>query len=709
MAIATALDDVVSDIRTSSTSTTSSTASLAAWTELLTQDATRLCTTAHWGAALQATFAYLSESYRNVVVVGDRGRADVARFLNVALADPGLFDATSDDSAATDSARLESASSLSQWSGVIKIVHGATRQFRLVSVGNVAANSDLVAWHSFDDSEGRALLRARLRAVTAAAPADVGISLELRTPTQRLGVALFDCSRIGGLRLDLLAQYVRNADVVLWVTALDWSPPTAREAAILDIVAADRALCFVAADFGFEKRTFTFDRFLAALRARWPALFTDDTALHHFAFQLAERAVLRQRLLDVAAAAAATAAAGAPQSPAVVAAAAVGAASSEAESAAMVQAQGLVENVRHALATSDDRRAAALVARRLVTLSHEVSLFASLCLNQGQSVRKREHLRREISLQGIEAALGMLRQLLDSTRDATTATVSEAFVQHCDAYLERFLTARHSASTDYATMCDDFKAHVHVFGAEFEALCRTHADALRRAVLDTLAACESHGAPPCDVDVDWLARSICRCPPGQRTAPRGWDADGVALVDVTAEPVMLEIESGFAVPIVTPIVSSLVSWFHDNRADFRAEASRWRDHARARLVAAVMATTERRNAACQSALARVLELARLQLRIAQLDLELMKDTSEPVREIAARLQHAVTSARTAREELEQMLEALLPALATPKSPQSSPAASTLLPAAQRALAAMAAALAPESLPLVVEASNTTNN
>jgi hypothetical protein len=702
MSVATALDDAVSEIRTSTASSSGTYASQseASWCELLLNDATRLATTAHWGGALQSTFAYLAESYRNVVVVGDRSRADVARFLNVALADPALFDAAAaaeEEKNNSASARLELASSLSQWSGVIKVVHGANRQFRLVSVGANSSSSvdaTIAAWHSFDDSEGRALLRSRLRAVAIAAPADIGISLELRTPAQRLGVALFDCSRIGGLRLDLLAQYVRNADVVLWVTTLDWSPPTPREAAILDIVAADRARCFVAADFSFDKRTFTFDRFLASLRVRWPTLFADDTALHHFSFALAEQAVLRQRLIDVAAAAAANSAPAAP-------------AATEAESAAMVQAQGLVENVRHALAKSDDRRAAALVARRLVTLSHEVSLFASLCLNQGQSVRKREHLRRETSLQGIEAALGMLRQLLESARDATAATASEAFVQHCDAFLERFLMARHSASSAYAAMCDDFKQHVHVFGAEFEALCRTHADSLRRAVLDTLAACESHGAPPCDVDVDWLARSICRQRPGNCTLPRGWDADGIALTDFTNEPVMLEIDGELVVPIVTPIVSSLLSWFHDNRGDFRAEASFWRDKVRSRLVAAVMVTTERRNAACQSALARVLELARLQLRIAQLDLELMKDSSEQARDISTRLQHAVTGARTAREELEQLLEALVPvpptttttATVTTTTTSSSSSSST---SAAQAVASIAAAL--EQIPEVTETS-----
>jgi hypothetical protein len=363
----------------------------------------------------------------------------------------------------------------------------------------------------------------------------------------------------------------------------------------------------------------------------------------------------------------------------------------------MVQAQGFVENVRHALATSDDRRAAALVARRLVTLAHEVSLFASLCLNQGQSVRKREHLRRETSLQGIEAALGMLRQLLDSTRDATAATVSEAFVQHCDAYLERFLNARHSASTPYAAMCDDFKAHVLVFGAEFEALCRTHADALRRAVLDTLAACESHGAPPCDVDVDWLARSICRQPPGKRAAPRGWDADGVALADFTAEPVMLEIEGGFAVPIVTPIVSSLVSWFHDNRADFRAEASHWRDmraraprrrgdrHHRApqrRLPvgAGARARAGARAAAHRSARPRADEGHQ---RAGARRSRRASSTRSPAHERRAR-----SSSRCSRRSC--------PRRRTPSSqPQTTrQQQSTLAPAAHRAVSAMAAALAP---------------
>jgi hypothetical protein len=662
--IITSLDDVVTDIRTAVAAEPAS-QSVASWGDLLNDDDMRRATIHHWSACCAASFAFTQQQYRNVVVVGDSRRAKCALLVNVLLGEPGVFDDDNDDE--TMDAQAQAQAQHSHWSGVVKIVHGATRQFRVVPV-DAAAPADLIKWHSWEDSEGRMELRKLLKSARGAA---VGFSVELRAPTQRAGVALFDCTRLGEQRLALVAHYIRNADAVLFVTHIDWSLPSARETQLLDLAAADGAKVFVGADFSFAKSTFTFGRFVGHLRQRWPTLFADDTAVHFFSFERAEQAVLRQRLLDVASSSR-VALSAPPLGP-----------PSDAEAAAALAREGFLQNVLHFLCSSDDRRAAALVARRLITLAHEVALFASLALNQGQSVRQRDVQRRATSLQGIEASLAMMRQLLEAARDAAAASISDGWTAHVGLFCQSFLP-KHSAATPYGTITAAFRAHMHCFAAELEERCRQHADTVRRALLETLAACEAHGAPPCDVDVDWLARSICRQPPSKRSLPRGFDADGVALADHVGEPLLDDgADDGITVPVLSTIVSTLASFVHDNRQEWRSDAMEWERRARQSLVSAVVATAERRNAACQAALARVLELARVQLRVVTLDLALMSDAGEQAREIASRLQAAVTRARTAREELEQLLEAALPirAAVTPSAPPSPARAAAAPPAA----------------------------
>ena len=156
---------------------------------------------------------------------------------------------------------------------------------------------------------------------------------------------------------------------------------------------------------------------------------------------------------------------------------------------------------------------------------------------------------------------------------------------------------------------------------------REHQDATRRALLDALRACEAHGAPQLELDVDLLARSLAR-QPSRSSGARVFDADAIEFVEsVFAEPVAaLESRRDWrwsdALTLV-PLVQVAYLSYRDCRYEFRDIASLWVERARARLAGDVDALAERRIATAMRAMSRINALARLQAAVTQLDLELV--------------------------------------------------------------------------------------
>ena len=103
----------------------------------------------------------------------------------------------------------------------------------------------------------------------------------------------------------------------------------------------------------------------------------------------------------------------------------------------------------------------------------------------------------------IDSAFGLLQQLLDAQRHATVSQLSDAFVHHCDVFVERMLQERFDSSSTWQQLEEAFIDHVSLFRGEFHAIMQSHCENVRKALLDTTRSCEAHGAPQLDIDIDW--------------------------------------------------------------------------------------------------------------------------------------------------------------------------------------------------------------